>query len=44
MARFKYTENSQGQFIAVNLKEQIVFGAFERAVSHIIDKTGIHQG
>jgi hypothetical protein len=38
MARFKYTDNSQGQFIAVNLKEQIAFGTFERALSHIIDK------
>jgi hypothetical protein len=38
MARFKYTDNSQGQFIAVNLKEQIAFGTFEWAVSHIIDK------
>jgi hypothetical protein len=39
MARFKYTENSQGQFIVVNLKEPIAFGTFEWAVSHIIDKT-----
>jgi transposase len=39
MARFKYTDNSQGQFIAVNLKEQIVVGTFEWTVSHIIDKT-----
>jgi hypothetical protein len=38
MARFKHTENSQGQFIAVNLKEQIALGTFEWAVSHIIDK------
>jgi hypothetical protein len=38
MARFKYTDNSQGQFIAINLKEQIAFGTFEWAVSHIIDK------
>jgi hypothetical protein len=39
MARFKYSDNSQGQFIAVNLKEQIALGTFERAVSHTIDKT-----
>ncbi|MDR0475682.1 MAG: hypothetical protein LBH43_18680 [Treponema sp.] len=39
MARFKHTENSQGQFIAVNLKEQTAFGTFEWALSHIIDKT-----
>jgi hypothetical protein len=38
MARFKHTDNSQRQFIAVNLKEQIVFGTFEWALSHIIDK------
>jgi hypothetical protein len=41
MARFKYADNSQGQFIAVNLKEQIAFGTFEWAVSHVIDKTGM---
>jgi transposase len=39
MARFKYTDNSQGQFIAVNLKEQIAIGTFEWAVSYIIDRT-----
>jgi transposase len=38
MAKFKHTENSQGQFIAVTLKEQIAFDTFEWAVSHIIDK------
>jgi hypothetical protein len=38
MAKFKYADNSQGQFIAVNLKEQIAFGTFEWAVGHIIDK------
>jgi hypothetical protein len=37
MARFKYTDNGQGQFIAVNLKEQIALGTFEWTVSHIID-------
>jgi hypothetical protein len=41
MARFKYTDNSQGQFIAVNLKGQIILGTFEWTVSHIIDKTGM---
>jgi hypothetical protein len=35
MARFKYTDNSQGQFIAVNLKGQTAIGAFEWAVSYI---------
>jgi hypothetical protein len=41
MARFKYTDNSQGQFIAVNLKEQIALGTFEWVASHIIDKADI---
>jgi hypothetical protein len=39
MGRFKYTDNSQRQFIPVSLKEQIALGTFEWAVSHIIDKT-----
>jgi hypothetical protein len=43
MARFKYTDNSQRQFIPVNLKEQIALGTFEWAVSHIIDKTDMSQ-
>ena len=29
MARFKDTDNAQGQFIAVNLTEQIIPGTFE---------------
>ena len=32
MARFKHTDNTQGQFIAVNLKEQIRQGTFEWTV------------
>ena len=39
MGRFKYTDSSQTQFIAVNLKEQIQQGTFEWAVNHIIDRT-----
>ena len=38
MARFKYTDNSQGQFLSVNLKEQILPGSFEWTVSYLIDK------
>ena len=38
MPRFKYTDNAQGQFLAVNLKDQIQQGTFEWAVSHIIDR------
>jgi hypothetical protein len=29
MARFKDTDNTQGQFIAVNLKEQLLPDTFE---------------
>jgi len=39
MARFKHTDNAQGQFMVVNLKEQIQQGTFEWTVSHIIDRT-----
>ena len=38
MARFKYTDNSQGLFLSVNLKEQILLGSFEWTVSYLIDK------
>ena len=38
MARFKYTDNSQGQFLSVNLKEQVLLGSFEWTVSYLIDK------
>jgi transposase len=37
MANFKYTDNTQGIFLAVNLKEQIQQGTFEWTVNHIID-------
>jgi hypothetical protein len=43
MARFKYTYNSQRQFILVTLKEQIALGTFEWVVSHIIDKADMSQ-
>ena len=38
MARYKETNNSQGQFIAVNLNEQIMQGTFEWTVDHIINR------
>ena len=41
MARFKHTDNTQGQFLAVNLKEQIQQDTFEWAVCHIIDRTNL---
>ena len=41
MARFKYTDDSQMQFVAVNLKAQIQQGTFEWTVSHIIDRADL---
>ena len=41
MARYKETDNSQGQFLAVNLKEQIMRGTFEWTVDHIINRTDL---
>jgi len=41
MARYKYTDNSQGQFLMVNLKEQIVLGTFEWTINYLIDKLDI---
>ena len=41
MARFKYSDNSQGQFLMVNLNEQIQLGSFEWTVRHIIDHTDL---
>ena len=41
MARFKHTDNTQGQFMVVNLKEQIQQGTFEWTVNHIIDRTDL---
>ena len=39
MARFKHTNNSQGLFLTVNLKEQILPGTFEWTIDYLIDKT-----
>ena len=36
MARYKETDNSQGQFLAVNLKEQIMRGTFEWTGDHYL--------
>ena len=41
MARFKHTDNSQGLFLTVNLKEQLLPGTFEWTVNHLINKTDI---
>jgi transposase len=38
MARFKYTDNSQGQFMTVNLAEQLLPGTFEWTLDYLIDK------
>jgi transposase len=38
MARFKHTDNSQGQFITVNLSEQLLLGSFEWTINHLINK------
>ena len=37
MARFKYTDNSQGQFIMVNLQEQLTLGSFEWTIDYLIN-------
>ena len=36
MARFKYTDNSQGQFIQINLQEQLLLGSFEWIIDYLI--------
>ena len=41
MARFKYTDNSQGQFIQVNLQEQLLLGSFERTIDYLINTTDL---
>jgi len=38
MARFKYTDNSQGQFIQINLKEQLLLGSFEWTIDYLINE------
>jgi transposase len=41
MARYKQTDNSQGQFIAVNLQEQLLPDTFEWTIDYLINKTDI---
>jgi len=41
MARFKYTDNSQGQFIQINLKEQLLLGSFEWTIDYLVDELDI---
>jgi len=38
MARFKDTDNTQGQFIPVNLMEQLLPGTFEWTIDYLINK------
>jgi hypothetical protein len=38
MARFKYTDNSHGQFMAVNLKEQLLPDTFEWTIDYLVNK------
>ena len=38
MARFKESDITQGQFIAVNLSEQLIPGTFEWTLNYLIDK------
>ena len=38
MAKYKYFNNSQMEFLVVNFKEQLVLGTFEYAINDIIDK------
>ena len=39
MARFKHTDNSQGLFLSINLKKQILPGTFEWTIDYLIDRT-----
>ena len=39
MARLKQTDNIQGQFIAVNLQEQLLPDTFEWTIDYLINKT-----
>ena len=37
MARFKHTDTSQGQFLTVNLQEQLLLGSFEWTINYLIN-------
>ena len=41
MARFKHTDISQGQFITVVLKDQLIPGTFEWAIDSLIGKMNL---
>jgi len=41
MARFKYTDNSQGQLMVVNLKDQLLADTFEWTIDYLINKMDI---
>ena len=38
MAKFKHTDNSQGQMMVVNLKNQLILGSFEWTIDYLIGK------
>src|SRR5215510_6003514 len=38
MPKFKYSDSSQGQFIQINLKEQLLPDTFEWTINYLIDK------
>jgi transposase len=38
MARFKYTDNSQGMFLTVNLSEQLIPDTFEWTLDYLVNK------
>jgi transposase len=41
MARFKYTDGSQGIFLAVNLSKQLLPGTFEWTLDYLIDRADL---
>jgi hypothetical protein len=38
MARYKYFDKSQGLFLTVSLKEQLIPGSFEHTLNYLIDQ------
>jgi len=38
MARFKYTDTSQGLFIQVNLNEQLLLGTYKWSLNYLINR------
>jgi transposase len=41
MARFKDTNTKQGQFITVNLHEQLIIGSFEWTINYLIEQSDL---